>query len=310
MKSLRNTLGAIAVLVIGAAAPFLGGERLAVADAESPATGGTTKATGGTVTTAGGTATPAAPAVTAERATAAASDKARKGRPRRPELPAALRGVPERIIERAGHTLSFNRELNEPNWVAWELTAAETDGATSRSDNFQPDPDVPEPHRVTTDDYRGSGYDRGHMAPAADMKWSARAMTECFYMSNICPQNHSLNSGPWATLESACRRWAGREGSVYIVCGPVFRSGRVRTIGRAHRIAVPDGFFKVVLSLAAGREKAIGFYYANRAGKQPMEAAVMTVDEVERLTGMDFFVQVPDAIEDRVEATASLREWQ
>lgn len=88
------------------------------------------------------------------------------------------------------------------------------------------------------------------------MKWSEQAMRECFYMSNICPQDPQLNRGSWATLEKACRRWAKAEGSVYIVCGPVFQSGRKRrTIGRDHTISVPDGFYKVVLSLRKGHEK-------------------------------------------------------
>lgn len=230
---------------------------------------------------------------------------------RKPELPAPLKGVPERIVEHTGYTLSFNRIHNQPNWVAWELTAEETEGTVARSNDFCPDPSIPQPHRVTTDDYRSSGYDRGHMAPAADMKWSPQAMSQCFYMSNICPQVHNLNSGPWATLEKACRRWAGREGSVYIVCGPVFKKGKKqKSIGREHRITVPDGFFKVVLSLRKGHEKAIGFYYANRAGKQPMPQAAMSVDEVESMTGINFFVNLPARLEQRVEAEYSLRVWQ
>lgn len=233
---------------------------------------------------------------------------ARSGR--KMELPGRMKGVPERIIEHMGYTLSFNREHNEPNWVAWELTADEAEGDVPRADDFLPDPQVPEPHRVTTEDYKGSGYDRGHMVPAADMKWSAKAMSECFYMSNICPQNHSLNAGPWSTLEKACRRWARQEGSVYVVCGPVFKGNRQKTIGKRLRITVPDGFFKVVLSLRKGQEKAIGFYYANRAGKRTLEQAAMTVDEVEELTGIDFFVNVPDGLEQRVEATARLKSWR
>ncbi len=230
---------------------------------------------------------------------------------RRPELPARMKGVPERIVEHTGYTLSFNRTHNLPNWVAWELTAEETEGTVARSDDFCPDPSIPLPHRVTTDDYRASGYDRGHMAPAADMKWSPQAMNQCFYMSNICPQVHSLNSGSWATLEKACRRWAGKEGSVYIVCGPVFKKGKKqKSIGREHRITVPDGFFKVILSLRKGHEKAIGFYYANRAGKQPMPQAAMSVDEVENMTGINFFVNLPTRLEQRLEAEYSLRLWQ
>lgn len=248
---------------------------------------------------------------TAGNATAEAdAGRSKTSQRRLMELPGRLRGIPERIIRHTGYTLSFNREHNAPNWVAWELTAEETAGTQRRADEFRPDPDVPEPHRVTTQDYTGSGYDRGHMVPAADMKWSAQAMSECFYMSNICPQNHSLNSGAWATLENACRRWAAREGAVYIVCGPVYKNGRLKKIGRERRISVPDGFFKVVLCLNSGREKAIGFYYANRSGKQPMEGAACSVDAIEEMTGMDFFVNLPDKQETRLESAFSLKAWQ
>ena len=229
---------------------------------------------------------------------------------KRLEIPARLKSTPERLLFRVGYTLSFNRERNQPNWVAWQLTDSETEGHVSRLDEFLPDPDIPAPHRVTTADYRHSGYDRGHMAPAADMKWSGKAMKECFYMSNICPQQHELNGGPWAKLENACRRWARNEGAVYIVCGPVFGKGHIKCIGKNFRIPVPKGFFKVILSIRKGHEKAIGFYYRNRAGRQSMASAALTVDQVEQLTGIDFFPTLPDSLERRVEASARLQDWK
>lgn len=227
------------------------------------------------------------------------------------EQPAALQGVPEQIIEHTGFVVSFNKELGQPNWVAWELTAEEAEGEVPRADDFLPDPQVAEAYQVTTADYRGSGYDRGHMCPAADMKWSSKAMNDCFYMTNICPQDHSLNAGSWSTLEKACRRWALREGSVYIAAGPVFKTGKQHAkIGQEHPVAVPDGFFKVVLSLRKGAEKAIGFYYENNSVKQPMEQTAMSVDAVETLTGMDFFPALDDDLENRLEATFKLKEWR
>lgn len=233
-----------------------------------------------------------------------------KGNKRLIELPGKMSGVPERIVSHYAYTLSFNREHNQPNWVAWELTNKETDGHIQRSNDFIPDPMIPAPHQVTTEDYKGSGYDRGHMAPAADMKWSGKAMTECFYMSNMCPQHGSLNSGPWATLEKACRRWAEQEGSVYIVCGPVFKGHKQKEIGRNIKITVPDGFFKVVLSMKKNQEKAIGFYYNNKSGKQPMDKTATTVDAIEEMTGIDFFVNIPDKLEKRIESTYSLKAWK
>ena len=226
------------------------------------------------------------------------------------ELPGKMHGVPERMVHHYAYTLSFNRENNQPNWVAWELTAKETQGTIGRSNEFLPDPDIPLPHRVTTEDYRNSGYDRGHMAPAADMKWSQKAMKECFYMSNMCPQNGKLNSGAWGALEKACRRWAQQEGKVYIVCGPVFENKRHKKIGKEHIIPVPDGFFKVVLSLKKNKEKAIGFYYTNRSSKQSLEKAAKSVDEIEEMTGIDFFVNIPDRLEEKIEAEYSLKDWK
>lgn len=256
-------------------------------------------------------------ALNAEEAHAEATDEntssdpsAPSGKVRKAEMPGKMHGVPERIIEHTGYTLSFNREHNSPNWVAWELTAEETEGTLPRANDFLPDPDVPAPHRVTTDDYRGSGYDRGHMVPAADMKWSSRAMTECFFMSNMCPQNHGLNNGPWKKLEEACRRWAKNEGAVYVVCGPVYKTTKPKTIGRDLHVSIPDGFFKVVLSLQKNKEKAIGFYYGNHDGKQPMHDAATSVDAIEELTGIDFFVNIPDRLEQRIEAEFALKKWQ
>ena len=229
---------------------------------------------------------------------------------RKLELPARLQHTPERIVEHTGFTVSFNREHNNPNWVAWELTAEEAEGNLPRVNDFEPDPKLPENHQVKHADYTGSGYDRGHMVPAADMKWDSKAMNDCFYMSNICPQTHTLNAGGWETLESACRRWAKREGSVYIVCGPVYKGNRHKTIGNELKITVPEGFFKVVLSLREGSEKAIGFYYANSNAKQSMKATATTVDEIETLTGMDFFVNINDKLEERLESTFSLKDWK
>lgn len=229
---------------------------------------------------------------------------------RKIEQPGRMKKTPERLVEHVGYMLSFNREHNNPNWVAWELTASEAAGILPRDDNFQPDPLLPANHRVEHADYTRSGYDRGHMVPAADMKWNSRAMAECFYMSNICPQTHALNAGVWETLESACRRWAKQEGSVYIVCGPVYKGNKQKHIGKKLSITVPDGFFKVVLSLRKDKEKAIGFYYANTSSKQNFAAGATTVDAIEELTGIDFFVNLDDRLESRLESAYSLKAWR
>ena len=240
-----------------------------------------------------------------------------------PELPKPAVVIPEclerplgregdLLIEHTGYALVYNTETNSPDWVAWELTREEADGKDARRVNdFRGDPLVPEACRVETVDYKDCGYDRGHMCPAGDMKWSSKAMSECFYMSNICPQSPTLNRQWWEHLESACRRWARQEGSVWICCGPIFKQERKKKyVGNAVRVRVPNAFFKVVLSLKEGEDKAIGFIYSNRDSRQPMEEAVVTVDSVERLTGLDFFYQLNPDVQEALESNANLAIWK
>ena len=226
------------------------------------------------------------------------------------EIPAPLKGVNETILKRKGYTVSYNRTLNLPNWVAWELNRNKLVERESRTDKFLPDPDLPEHEAVTTDDYKHSGWDRGHMCPAADNRWHWRAMQESFYMTNICPQHHNLNRGDWKELEDACREWAQQEGRIYIACGPIFYKGKPRTIGQEHKVAVPDAFFKVVLCADSRPPRAIGFIYKNTSGNHPLDSYVNTVDQVERITGMDFFPALPDDVERRVEANCDLNLWE
>lgn len=213
------------------------------------------------------------------------------------------------LIEHEGFSLLYDTETMCPRWVAWELTAEETRGKVSREGvDFIEDDNVPKEYRVASYDYNGGHYGRGHMCPAGDMKWSQKAMTDCHYMTNICPQTAELNKNWWEHLERACRQWARQEGSVQIVCGPVF-SDNPKRFGKKHRMAVPKGFYKVVLSLKEGKEKALGFYYTNDDAPQPMEDAVRSVDEIEELTGIDFFSSLPDEQEDKLEEMHDLRAW-
>lgn len=225
------------------------------------------------------------------------------------ELPAPLKNVSETILKRKGYTVSYNSRLNVPNWVAWELNRDKLVERESRSDKFLPDPDLPESQAVTTDDYKRSGMDRGHMCPAGDNRWHWRAMQESFYMTNICPQNHNLNRGDWKELEEACRRWAEQEGSIYIACGPIFYNRQPRTIGSKHKIAVPDAFFKVILCTGSQQPRAIGFIYKNTSGNHPLDSYVNSVDQVERITGIDFFPALPDDVEKKIEAEYNLKQW-
>ena len=223
------------------------------------------------------------------------------------EIPAPLTNVSEQILIRTGYTTSYNKDTRLPNWVAWHLTSAHTSGSASRKGKkFEEDTEAKGP-RADNWDYYNSGYDRGHMCPAADNKWSERAMTESFLYTNACPQVHSLNAGDWQELENKCRDWALSYGDIYIVSGPLLYNTTHKTIG-SNKVVVPEAFFKVVLC-TNGEPKAIGFIYKNNDSNRPMGDYVNSVDEVERITGIDFFPSLPDDIENKVEATCSLAKW-
>lgn len=211
-------------------------------------------------------------------------------------------------LERAGYILSYNPATRLPVWVAWHLTADHTDGAHSRNGlKFAEDEEVPEP-RATNMDYVNSGYDRGHICPSGDNRWSREAQVQSFLYTNCCPQLHNLNTGDWRELEEKCRVWARQYGEIYIVSGPLLFNKKHKTIGK-NRVVVPEAFYKVVLCLQ-GTPKAIGFIYRNEANNKRMSSYVNTVDDVERLTGLDFFSALPDNVEQKVEATADLGDWE
>ena len=221
--------------------------------------------------------------------------------------PAQLPIVSEQIVQKNAFIVSYNKDTKIPNWVAWHLTAEHTDGPYRRLGNFHEEEDVPVP-RATLDDYRGSGWSRGHMCPAGDNKWDETAMFESFSLVNVCPQNASLNSGLWNSIEMDCRKWARRYGDIYIVCGPVFYNREHEVIGY-NEVYVPEAFFKVVLCLN-GKPKAMGFVVKNTDGNKKRDLYYNSIDQVERITGMDFFPALPDDIEKQVEAEVNMKEWR
>ncbi len=218
------------------------------------------------------------------------------------------KGMPDKILTRTGYTTSYNHETRCPNWVAWTLTRDHSRGSQLReNERFEEDPDVKTP-RATFQDFYSSRYDRGHMCPAGDNKWSRQAMTESFLLTNICPQNHGLNKDDWNDLEIQCRSWARQFGEVTIVCGPIFDAeAQPRTIGK-NKVRVPDRFFKVVYC-AEPSPRALAFIFHNNGQPQPWQQQLTTVDSVEMLTGINFFPALPNAIENRIEAEALLKDW-
>lgn len=219
-------------------------------------------------------------------------------------LPAS---IPSIILRRKAYTTSYNSETHNPNWVAWHLTAEHVDGEIPRLRYFIEDEQVPTP-RATNEDYKGSGWSRGHMCPAGDNKWDKEAMRESNLLTNICPQHSSLNSGLWNVIERDCRKWAKRYEDLYIVCGPVYLNREHETIG-LNKVVVPEAFYKVILRLTP-EPAAIGFVVRNNEGKKKKDQFVNTVDDVERITGIDFFSALPDDIENKVESQADINDWK
>ncbi len=233
------------------------------------------------------------------------------GRARGAEIPAYLTDRDEEIVSHEGFTLSYNKKRLVPNWVAWVLTKERTRGTEKRANDFQPDFSIKKGPIAYDSDYRGSGYDRGHMCPSADCKHSREAMTQCFLLSNMCPQTHKLNAGDWEELETLCRKWAVAYDSIYIVCGPVIEKGvEYKTIGE-NGVTVPEQFYKVVLRRTGERSaEAIGFIMNNDDSDRPVASYAVTVDSVEKRTGINFFSKLPRDVERRAEASANPKLWK
>lgn len=219
------------------------------------------------------------------------------------KLPSGMKNV---VCHYSGFTSYFNPETHIPNCVAYEIIESETTGDEPRKKSFEADHTID--GCAESSDYRNSGYDRGHMAPAADMKWSKVAMDESFLMTNICPQVKSLNSGIWHRLEQRVREWAARDSSIIVVCGPIFTPGKpVEQIGEIG-VAVPHRFFKALY--APGRNIGIAFIFDNDKVKGELRKYAVTIDSVERETGLDLFYNLPDDIENEVENQCNYKLWE
>ncbi|ACH39102.1 MAG: hypothetical protein ACD_55C00039G0002 [uncultured bacterium] len=213
------------------------------------------------------------------------------------------------LLCRKGYLLSHDAKRKTPVWVVERMTRERLKAVLKRSDRFVPDAELPKGQRAELSDYKGSGYDRGHMAPAADMAWDAAAMSESFYLSNMVPQaGEGMNRGIWAELEKKVRQWVEKRGGLYIYSGPIYGEGEVKTIGR-NKVAVPDALFKVVLDPV--RHEAIAVVMPNRPlDTRDMPKYLVPVREVEKLTGLEFFSTLPQEEQDLIEVPKPEALWQ
>ena len=222
------------------------------------------------------------------------------------ELPANSEALP--ITRHTGYSLLYDEDYEQPLWVAYHLTQEELYGTSSRKDNFRSDPSITS-ESATLSDYKGSGYDRGHLIPAADLSWSEEAMSGSFYLSNMSPQEPDFNRGIWSSLEATVRNFADTEREIYVVTGPILTDGPYETIGKS-KVAVPKHYYKVILDYAEPDFKAIGFVLPNKGSSERLESFATTVNEVEQLTNLDFFPKLPDTIKEKLEASFSVADWQ
>jgi endonuclease G len=220
------------------------------------------------------------------------------------EIPAVQ--FPEKIVVHHAYTLQYNEEHEQADWVAYQLTKEETNKIYGRTNKFLPDPKV-KTVSAEDEDYKGSGFDRGHLAPAADMGWSETAMEESFYYSNMSPQVQNFNRGIWKKLEELVRTWAIQNEEIYIVTGPVLREG-LPSIG-PNKVSIPEYYYKVILDDKLPDRKAIALLLPNAASKKPLPSFVVSIDKLEALTGIDFFPKLDKEDEIRMEHEVCISCW-
>ncbi len=214
----------------------------------------------------------------------------------------------EDVIFYTGFTSSYNHSTLVPNWVAYELTADEIKEPSLGNRYFIPDSNVKGPQATYYDYKNDDCWDKGHMVPKADLKWSNKAYEESFFFTNVCPQNCTLNNGAWKSLEKKARKMAEKYGRIYIVCGPVFVSNKYGTLGE-NKVAIPDAFFKALLLPLDGGFESVAFLMANDGNRLSWQEYACSVDQLEELLGRDLFCHMEDDIEKQVESKYNLKFW-
>ncbi len=208
------------------------------------------------------------------------------------------------LVKHSYYSLSYSETHEQAEWVYYKLYTALLSGVVERSDNFRPDTKV-STGSAQLHDYKGSGYDRGHLCPAGSMKINSTAMSESFYLSNMSPQTPSFNRGIWKSLEDHVRGWVTGGDTLHVVTGPVFINNK-GTIG-SNGVTVPGLYFKAVYVPSKG--KMIGLLLPNAKGTKELPDYCVTIDSLEVLTGIDFFPQLRDDVEEKLESIIDIALW-
>ena len=218
-------------------------------------------------------------------------------------LPSSTTG---QVIHHNYYSLSYSEKHEQAEWVAYELKKSHLSKAQRKRPYFEVDPYI-NTGLADWRNYKNSGYDRGHFCPAGDRKFSKEAYNETFYTSNVAPQEHSFNSGVWNRLEQKVRYWAQKYDGVFVVTGGILKEN-LDTIG-SESVAVPDAFYKVILDNRKNGYQLLAFLIPHKESSQNLENFVVTIDEIEALTGIDFFPKLPDHIENKEEAVKGTKDW-
>ena len=225
------------------------------------------------------------------------------------------------VICHTGQLAGFNPERNVSDWVAYRLRRSDLlNQVVPRKDQFREDPEAPEGHRVDKDDYVGTGYDRGHLAPAGAMRWSAAAMSDSFYMTNMAPQvGAGFNRGIWRSLERRMRQWACERGTLYIVTGPLYERPRIERMesdtdgdgedDNGILVDVPTHFYKAALDPAT--MDVIAFVLENRKlAAKDLRKYMTSVLDIEARSRIDFFSDLWDGVEYVIESHVQPKLWE
>ena len=218
-------------------------------------------------------------------------------------LPTSTTG---QIVHHDGYSLSYNETHEQAEWVAYELKKAHLSKTNFKRPYFEVDKAV-KTQAAHWRNYKKSGYDRGHLCPAGDRKYSKAAFNETFLTSNISPQTHEFNSGIWNRLEQKVRYWANKYDGVFVVSGGVLK-GEMKTIGE-EKVSVPNQFYKVVIDNNSGKTKMLAFLMPHKNSNEPLYNFVVPVDKIEAITGIDFFAELNDEKENSLEASSSYKDW-
>ncbi len=210
------------------------------------------------------------------------------------------------VIKHQFYSLSYNEDYEQSEWVAYKLTSNQISHTKYKRPYFQKDKKI-KTKSAHYKNYSKSGYDKGHLCPAGDRKFSKEAHDGTFLMSNVSPQEHSFNAGVWNRLEQKTRFWATKYKGIYVITGGILKPN-LKTIG-TEKVAVPEAFYKIILDYTQPEVKAIAFLVPHKKSDKALYSFVTSIDEIESLTQIDFFSELPDEIENKLEQTSSYKQW-